>query len=246
MRVELGSSSHRESETTGIRNTSFSAGFTLLEVMIALAILGISLTVIVEAQQGSMRQVRRSKMLTIASQLARYKMIEIEDELFTEGFSDFEEVEHGDFSDEGFERFTYHLKVDKIELPTNVDEDALTNELGDDASSSTTGVMALGGKMLSSQFEMIRNVLEQSIRRVSLEVRWPAGTSGKKKRSLSVSAYFTDPRRVDQMGAGSGVPPAVSGAPGGSGAGSGGSPSNPSSNNRQPSNSAASLLPRRQ
>jgi hypothetical protein len=60
-------------------------------------------------------------------------------------------------------------------------------------------MMSLGAQMLSKQFEMIRNVLEQSIRRVEVTVEWQEGTQ---TRVVSVAGYFTDPRKIDAAAAG--------------------------------------------
>jgi prepilin-type N-terminal cleavage/methylation domain-containing protein len=183
-------------------------GFTLLEVMVTLAILGMSLVAISRSQQNSIRAANRAKWMTVAVMLARYKMVEAEDTLFEEGFSDFDEKETGDFKDEGFDRYTYSLKVDKIELPASMNADSLVSAFGGsgdadsdrgDAESKQQGMMSLGAQMLSKQFEMIRNVLEQSIRRVEVTVEWQEGTQ---TRVVSVAGYFTDPRKIDAAAAG--------------------------------------------
>jgi len=186
-------------------------GFTLLEVMVTLAILGMSLVAISRSQQNSIRAANRAKWMTVAVMLARYKMVEVEDKLFEEGFSDFDEKETGDFKDEGFDKYTYSLKIDKIELPASMNADSLLSAFGgsgdsddsdakrSDAESKQQGMMSLGAQMLSKQFEMIRNVLEQSIRRAEVTVEWREGTQ---TRVVSVAGYFTDPRKIDAAAAG--------------------------------------------
>lgn len=188
--------------------TAHSAGFTLLEVMIALAILAMSLTVIAMAQSNAVRAEGRAKQMTIATLLAREKMVDVEDELFEEGFSDFDEEEKGDFDEQGFKSFSYVLKVDKIELPTSINADSLTSALsggvgaeGDNATAGSGdkgGMFAAGAKLMSAQFEMFRNILEQSIRRVSVRVSWKEGT---RERYVAVVGYFTDPRKIGFGGA---------------------------------------------
>jgi prepilin-type N-terminal cleavage/methylation domain-containing protein len=195
------------------------AGFTLLEVMIALAILGMSLTVISGSQQNSIRAANRAKWMSVAVMLARYKMVDVEDTLFEEGFSDFEENEEGDFDEEGFEKYSYTLVIDKIELPPTMDANALQGAMGGDDADDTKdnsaaptpggamggmgGMMSLGAGLLAKQFEMIRNVLEQSIRRVQLKVEWPEGSQ---IRNVTVVGYFTDPRIIDAAASGKLLP----------------------------------------
>jgi general secretion pathway protein I len=190
----------------GRRGRRSEQAFTLIEVMVSLAILALSLTVISQAQQASMRQVLRSKMMTVATLLAREKMVDLEEDLFKEGFSDFEEEEKGDFDEEGFSHYKWVLKFDKIELPKSIDGQGLGDEDGDGAGSgagaggaAATGMGMLGGKMMSQQFEMFRNVIENAIRRVSLKVTWK---EGRRARAITVVAYFTDPRKIDAAGAG--------------------------------------------
>jgi hypothetical protein len=60
--------------------------------------------------------------------------------------------------------------------------------------------------MLAKQFEMIRNVLEQSIRRVQLKVEWKEGSQTK---AVTVVGYFTDPRKIDIASSGGLTPGAA-------------------------------------
>jgi len=198
--------SARRSTRPSHRGLDPDRGFTLLEVMISLAILGLCLAAIARSQQNSVRAANRAKLMSVATMLARYKMVDIEDTLFDEGFSDFAEEKKGDFKEEGFERFTYTLTVDKVELPQNVDAQSLTSTLGgalgqqtgQEAGSKAPGgggaMASLGAGLLGKQFEMIRNVLEQSIRRVQLRVEWKEGT---RQKEVTVVGYFTDGRKVD-------------------------------------------------
>jgi general secretion pathway protein I len=196
-------------------------GFTLLEVMITLAILGMSLTAISRSQQNSVRAANRAKWITVATMLARYKMVEVEDTLFEEGFSDFDEEDKGDFKEEGFERFTYVVKIDKVELPASVNAESIGGALGlggDDSDSKGSesrgsGMLQMGTQMLAKQFEMIRSVLEESIRRVQLKVEWKEGSQ---TRAVTVVGYFTDPRKIDAAASGRLTPAAGGGltAPG--------------------------------
>lgn len=72
-----------------------SSGFTLLEVMIAVAILGLGLTVILTAQTGLFSSSKRAAIMSQAVGLARCKMSEIEEELLREGFQLTGEDEEG-------------------------------------------------------------------------------------------------------------------------------------------------------
>ncbi|MCB9557518.1 MAG: type II secretion system protein [Deltaproteobacteria bacterium] len=188
-------------------------GFTLIEVVVATTILAISLTVLARSQISSTRAIRWSKRLTIATMLARYKMVEVEDGLFEEGFQNRDEEEKGDFSEQGFKDYRWTVKVDRVELPTDLKPedvvDDVAQEQGDQGGGGLgLGALKMGGQMLSSRMELFRNVLEQSIRRVTLRVGW---REGKRARYMSVVAYFTDPRKIDSaitgVGFGQQLPP---------------------------------------
>jgi prepilin-type N-terminal cleavage/methylation domain-containing protein len=63
-------------------------GFTLLEVMLGLAILGFALTVLVKSASVSMQGAFDTQNMSIATELARGKMNDIEEMLVKEGFTD--------------------------------------------------------------------------------------------------------------------------------------------------------------
>lgn len=67
-------------------------GFTLIEVLVAVAILGLGLTAILTAQAGTFASVGHAKALSQSSGLMRCKMSELEEDLRTNGF-DLQDVE---------------------------------------------------------------------------------------------------------------------------------------------------------
>ena len=62
------------------------AGFTLLEIMVAIAILSTSLVVLLSIVTNNIRATNHAKMTTAATLLARTKMIDIEDQILDNGF----------------------------------------------------------------------------------------------------------------------------------------------------------------
>jgi len=94
-------------------------GFSLLEVMVAIAILGLTLTVILSAQGGLAASNRSAANMGQAVQLGRCKMTEIEEQLLKLGYQEIDQIETGvscceDATPEGF---TCDTKVEKVELP---------------------------------------------------------------------------------------------------------------------------------
>jgi general secretion pathway protein I len=90
-------------------------GFTLMEVMVATAILGLGMTAILSAQAGAFATAAHARNLSVATTLARCKMGEIEEHLLIDGLQELEEIESGPCC-EGDE--TPNLKCSwKIEKP---------------------------------------------------------------------------------------------------------------------------------
>jgi general secretion pathway protein I len=87
------------------------SGFTLLEVVVALAILGLALMAIYDLNAGAIANHAYSKKLTVASLLARSKMTDLEQELYDKGFSTDDEEKSGDFTDEGWSNFKWRAKI---------------------------------------------------------------------------------------------------------------------------------------
>lgn len=93
-------------------------GFTLLEVMVAVAILGLGLTVILSSQAGLFSTVRRVQKETFATNLARCKMSEVEVELVEDGYPIIDQRDDGECcEDYGRTDFTCEWKIESIELP---------------------------------------------------------------------------------------------------------------------------------
>jgi general secretion pathway protein I len=93
----------RKSKTTA----KFESGFTLLEVVIALAILGIGLTVIIELFSGGLRLGRTSEEYTKAINYASVKMEEIMTQQNVE-----EGTDEGEFDD----TFRWQVGVNKVDV----------------------------------------------------------------------------------------------------------------------------------
>ncbi len=93
-------------------------GFTLLEVMIGLALLGVALTILIRSAAGSIFASQDAQMTGVVTDLARGKMYDIEEKLLKDGFMDTEQGEEGrDFTEEGWPNIKYDYKVQQVELP---------------------------------------------------------------------------------------------------------------------------------
>lgn len=174
------------------------AGFTLIEVMVAMVILALSLTVLLQGNVASMAAVERIDGMTNATLLGRLKMQEIERELLKKGFKADTEETDGDFEDLGHGDIKWKAKVD----PVKVQLDKLTEMAtsfgggaggaGDAKEKMPQGSQLVGGDplaMLQPLLTPIAQGISQNLRLVQLEVSWPEGT--KKRGKIALTSLVT-------------------------------------------------------
>lgn len=171
-------------------------GFTLLEVMAAVAILALTLVVLLNVITNNVRSTTHSHMITTATFLARGKMVALEDKIIEKGFQDMDEEDEGSFDEEGFGQFSWTSIVEKIELPTDVAQK--TQQAAGETSQNKDPMKALTGMvggMMGMFIEPVRIGLEESVRRVTLRVFWRE--RGRPEQSVDVVTYVTDPAKLD-------------------------------------------------
>jgi prepilin-type N-terminal cleavage/methylation domain-containing protein len=210
-------------------------GFTLLEVMLALSILAVTLVGLLGRTTGNVRLTQESALRGTAAALARGQMYEVEDQLLREGFQDLDQNLEGDFTEQGWPQIEWEAAIEKVEIPGMEGMKAMQGGAGEGAAGegqdqegaggmigsilSMGGMGGLGGgeggedtsvdaAMISSQFEMFRQLLEASIRKVTLTVTWKVGNED---QQMVVVCYFTDPGAMQE------VLPGIGGAPSGGG-----------------------------
>ncbi len=91
-------------------------GFTLLEVMISLAILAVALVSISDLNGGAVAMHAYGRRATEATLLLRGKMLDLEDDLQRKGFSDFNDEQHGTFDDEGAPDYAWSAEILKPDV----------------------------------------------------------------------------------------------------------------------------------
>ena len=103
-------------------------GFTLLEVMISLAILAVGLVAISSLNGGAVAMHAYGRRATQAALLLRGKMLDVEDELQKNGFSDFNDEKHGDFADDAAPEYAWSAEILKPDV--QLDPAQLLNLVG--------------------------------------------------------------------------------------------------------------------
>ena len=190
-----------------------SGGFTLLEVMAAVAILALTLTILLGVISNNVRATNHGRLLTTATFLARGKIVSLEDKLIEKGFQDLDDVDEGNFADDGFREFGWSTAIEKIQLPTDMAKSA--QQAAGNQSQKKDPMQALTGMiggLMGMFIEPVRIGLEESVRRVTVRVFWTE--RGRPEQSVDVVTYVTDPAKLDlalSLGA------AAAGGPGASG-----------------------------
>lgn len=202
-------------------------GFTLLEVLVAVAILSISLTSLLTSQMNALRATRYAQSITAMAFLAESKLIDIEYQIKEEedGWGDNDKEYEGDFSEEGWPDVTYHCVADMIEMPeytalqraADAADNAETQESGIDVQDA--GEQAFDS--LAMVWPIVKEAIERAIRKAHCTVYW---TDGNIARDFRVDTFWTDPTALTQLpslGGESGEEDDTEEGDGGDGAGTG-------------------------
>lgn len=121
-------------------------GFTLLEIMVAVAILGLGLTAILSAQAGAFASAAHARNVSVATGLARCKMSEVEERLARpEGYPELDEEDSGPCCDgDTTSSMRCTWKIAKPEFP-----EAHFGELDLNATLSGLGLPGIGASSAS-------------------------------------------------------------------------------------------------
>lgn len=193
-------------------------GFTLLEVMIAVAILGLSLTAIFSSEVGAANVAARARRQNVAATLARCKMGEIEQVIAIEGLPAIEKKDTDDCCEHApVEGFECNWIVERIILPEfgaqdgeEEDEDPLgrsnrqlaetQDEIGRQGGTPQEVIAGQAGNLailaLQLGFPILKPFLEEQVRRATVSIRWKEGPN---ERGFDVTQYLVSeqPAAVD-------------------------------------------------
>lgn len=151
-----------------------SRGFTLLEVMMALAVLALAISALVAFQGRGIVMNSKARDLTTATTLARQKMeeikLQVDKDLRLGKFSD-GKTEEGAF-ETPFDRYKWKFELKKVELP-------IPPESGDNQKG--------GSSIMTTIVNMISKQLSDSVREAKLTILWEELD---KERQFSVTTHF--------------------------------------------------------
>ena len=198
------------------RRTEGEEGFTLLEVMVAVAILALALTAIFSSEAGAIKVHHRARKTTVATMLARCKMAEIEEQLAEDGLPAIEEIgsdaccEHAEV-----DGYSCDWQVTLVELPEpSLEGDALGlgegagGEEGAEGAEGVAGAIGEGASMedilggtapgggtgdvmgemaMQYAYPILKPAIEEQVRRIKVTVKWQEGSS---EQSFDVDQYY--------------------------------------------------------
>ena len=175
------------------------AGFTLLEVLIAVAILAVSLSSLMGSQMNSMAATRYARDITAAALLAEHQIVELEFFHRQEGWVNSDVEYEGDFSEQGYDDMKWACTVHFIELPeynqlieAKEGADEVAGEDGDNVMDA--GDQAFGA--LGMVWPIVKAAIENSIRKVDCKVMWKNGALDEE---FTVQTFWTDPAALQQL-----------------------------------------------
>lgn len=148
-------------------------GFSLLEVMIAMAIMGLSLVYLFQAQTRSIHLAAKGRALNIATQLARKKLIDCKYDLLKKGFSIGDYEKEGTFEEDGYKDYTWECHGLRFNMPPpSPDAISKAMKIQGNGGNSATGGADIGANMLAPFFGLISTTLGDSIRELVIIVHW--------------------------------------------------------------------------
>ena len=171
-------------------------GFSLIEVMVSLAILAMALVVLSRVVTTNVSASNHSRMTTAATFLARTRISMMEQSLLEYGFAEMDGEDTGDFTQEGFPSFRWYTNIERIELPA--DSTQKVQQAASKSTQSNNPMEMLSGFMggfMATLMDPIRLGLQESVRKLTVRVKW--NEAGKLEQSFEVVSFLTDPSRLE-------------------------------------------------
>ena len=158
-------------------------GFTLVETMVAMAIMTIAWATILMIQSKAIDNTTKAENLNRVAMLAKNMMVETEKAIEGKAFTEIKTEEEGSFA-EPFQDYSWKREIKEVKMPLFSAGGASTqSESGSSDSPSSSGAQsALMGKLVS-------NYLSKAIRQVTVTVIWKRGPGN---QTYAVSTYWVN------------------------------------------------------
>lgn len=186
-------------------------GFTLLEVLVAMAILAMGLLALSDLTGGALRNQVRATQLETATLLARGQLAALREEYERDGFRDFDQEADGDFADAGHPELRWRVQVVKPQVELGAQQLLALMGGGGDLG-ALLGLPAEGGAgagsaalaadpaqlataaVLNQQLTALGEQIKKGVREVRLTVTWPDGPSREGSFTVVTHMVVLSPR----------------------------------------------------
>lgn len=149
-------------------------GFSLLEVMVALAILAISFTTLILVQARATKMATEAKKISTSTQLARYQLMECKREVEKNMAATSDFKSQGDFHEIGQPDFTWECHAPRFNM-----KQPSSSQLADSVKKNTAGAKQTANADTSSVsapiMGMIIDSLGNAVRELTVIIRWKDG-----------------------------------------------------------------------
>jgi general secretion pathway protein I len=168
--------------------------FSLLEVMISLAILSMGMVMLLQVQSRSMQLAVEANAMTTATQLTRSKMLDCQYDLLKKGFSIGDYNESGNFGDDGFPTYYWECHAYEPKMPEvgGGDVSGLTGGAGGDEAGG--GDVGMG--FLQPILGQMSGIMGKSVRELVVIVRWGEGED---RDEMEAVTHVVDKQPVTTM-----------------------------------------------
>lgn len=188
-----------------MHRSSSSPAFSLLEVMVAMAILSVGIVSLLQVQSRSAQLAMEARELTVATMLARSKLYDCQHDLLRKGFSIGDYDEDGNFDDDGYPKYYWECHAYAPDMPTGDgvgDMGGAASMLGGGATNGSSAAAPpgseMGMQMLAPVVQQLATVMKDSIRELVVIVRWGEGED---RQELRVATHLIDKGPVNRVAA---------------------------------------------
>ena len=165
-----------------MRNSRDPEGFTLLETMIAMAIMMIAFASILMVESSSINTSAKAKQMNVVARLAKNKMIESEFDYEGKTFDEYKKEDGGVFP-EPDQDYTWTREVTEVTFP-DFSSGAAKKEASGGASSE-----AGGSEQADMLAKLMTQFLSKAVREVTVTISWKRGDG---TQSFAVSTYWVN------------------------------------------------------
>lgn len=172
-----------------LENKKAEAGFTLLEVIIAMAIMALAFGAILAVEGSSINASIRAKQMNIIAMLAKNQMVETEFRIRNKPFDEIPKEENGKF-DPPYETYRWKTTIREIKFP-QLSQGKQGGDNNSNANSTSSGATndTSNSDMANQVTKLTSNFLSKALREVTVSVIWKQGS---KDQNFSLSTYWVD------------------------------------------------------